>query len=392
MTDHMKPLLKWPGGKGGEIPQIERFIPGFDRYVEPFAGGGALYFYLNPARALINDRSQYLMDFYGLVRRQDPVFLAQLHAYNAAFTALRRACWANQDRLMAMFRLYEVALGEALDIKDANIHERLCLSVIGQAAVDEHTGADLLEGIVSDREAYRKTICDFAGQKMRRTVANHKKTPMSGQDIQDNLVTGFLGGFYLYFREVFNRIAAGKQHAGAAERTANFVFVREYCYGSMFRYNAAGAFNIPYGGRSYNRKDFGSKIARFSDPRVVELLGRTELDCRDFEVVMTEAKLSERDFVFLDPPYDTEFSDYEGRDFTQKDHERLAGLLSRTRAKFLLVIKNTPFIYGLYEGSFPMYAFENRYLYNVRSRNDRQAEHLIITNCEPRGIGADAHM
>ena len=89
-----------------------------------------------------------------------------------------------------------------------------------------------------------------------------------------------------------------------------------------------------------------------------------------------------KDFVFLDPPYDTEFSDYEGKDFTREDHRRLAQALERTKAKFLLVIKNTEFIYSLYEGKFPMYAFENRYVYNVRSRNERRAEHLIITNCE----------
>ena len=95
------------------------------------------------------------------------------------------------------------------------------------------------------------------------------------------------------------------------------------------------------------------------------------------------ADLTERDFLFLDPPYDTEFSEYEGKDFTKKDHERLAAFLGRTKAKFLLVIKNTAFIYALYEGKFPMYTFENRYIYNVRSRNDRSAEHLIITNCAP---------
>ena len=34
-----KPLIKWPGGKSGEIAQIRRFVPSFDRYVEPFVGG-----------------------------------------------------------------------------------------------------------------------------------------------------------------------------------------------------------------------------------------------------------------------------------------------------------------------------------------------------------------
>ena len=85
--------------------------------------------------------------------------------------------------------------------------------------------------------------------------------------------------------------------------------------------------------------------------------------------------------MFLDPPYDTEFSDYEGNQFRQEDQVRLARCLARTKAQFLLVIKNTDFIYELYEPlKFRMLSFENRYIYNVRSRNERMVQHLIITN------------
>jgi DNA adenine methylase len=84
--------------------------------------------------------------------------------------------------------------------------------------------------------------------------------------------------------------------------------------------------------------------------------------------------------MFLDPPYDSEFSDYEGKSFTRRDQERLAEALKRTRAKFILVIKNTDFIYGLYEKDFSIFTFDKQYTYNVRSRNERASEHLIITN------------
>lgn len=32
----MKPLIKWPGGKGREIKNFEELIPKFDKYIEPF--------------------------------------------------------------------------------------------------------------------------------------------------------------------------------------------------------------------------------------------------------------------------------------------------------------------------------------------------------------------
>ena len=61
----MKPLVKYRGGKSKEIPHIEKHIPDFNgRYIEPFFGGGALFFHLKPKKAIINDINSKLMDFY----------------------------------------------------------------------------------------------------------------------------------------------------------------------------------------------------------------------------------------------------------------------------------------------------------------------------------------
>lgn len=52
----MKPILKYRGGKSNEIKFILPHIPkDYETYVEPFVGGGALYFYLEPNKAVIND-------------------------------------------------------------------------------------------------------------------------------------------------------------------------------------------------------------------------------------------------------------------------------------------------------------------------------------------------
>ena len=61
----MKPLVKYRGGKSKEIPHIEKHIPDFNgRYIEPFFGGGALFFHLEPKKAIINDINSKLMEFY----------------------------------------------------------------------------------------------------------------------------------------------------------------------------------------------------------------------------------------------------------------------------------------------------------------------------------------
>lgn len=61
----MKPLVKYRGGKSKEIAFFETYIPEFKgRYIEPFLGGGALYFYLEPKKAILNDINLKLIDFY----------------------------------------------------------------------------------------------------------------------------------------------------------------------------------------------------------------------------------------------------------------------------------------------------------------------------------------
>ena len=61
----MKPLVKYRGGKSKEIPHLIKHIPQYSgRYIEPFFGGGALFFHLEPKRAIINDINSKLISFY----------------------------------------------------------------------------------------------------------------------------------------------------------------------------------------------------------------------------------------------------------------------------------------------------------------------------------------
>ena len=61
----MKPVIKYRGGKSKEIDNLLPFFPKeYDTYLEPFFGGGALFFYLEPKKAIINDINTKLMGFY----------------------------------------------------------------------------------------------------------------------------------------------------------------------------------------------------------------------------------------------------------------------------------------------------------------------------------------
>lgn len=65
------PLLKWPGGKRALLPHILPLIPNdVNSYYEPFLGGGALYFALQPPDSFLSDTNPDLINCYLQVRKR----------------------------------------------------------------------------------------------------------------------------------------------------------------------------------------------------------------------------------------------------------------------------------------------------------------------------------
>lgn len=87
----MKPLVKYRGGKSKEIPHLEKHIPEFDgRYIEPFFGGGAMFFYLEPKKAIINDINSKLMAFYKGVKSDFEILQKELSEIEKIYRINRR--------------------------------------------------------------------------------------------------------------------------------------------------------------------------------------------------------------------------------------------------------------------------------------------------------------
>lgn len=67
----VRPFLKWAGGKRQLLPEIVKYLPqqiNKHTYYEPFIGGGALLFELQPPKAIINDRNKELINCYEAIR------------------------------------------------------------------------------------------------------------------------------------------------------------------------------------------------------------------------------------------------------------------------------------------------------------------------------------
>ena len=76
---HAAPVVKWVGGKRQLLPQILPLIPKrMTAYCEPFLGGGAVLFALQPKRALVNDLNQDLITVYRVIKEDADALIEHL--------------------------------------------------------------------------------------------------------------------------------------------------------------------------------------------------------------------------------------------------------------------------------------------------------------------------
>jgi len=90
----IRPFLRWAGSKRKLLRHLIPFVPkNFNKYFEPFLGGGSMFFYLGPKRAEISDASLPLIETYRAVAKS-PLemlkFLRPLKPSKANFIRLRQ--------------------------------------------------------------------------------------------------------------------------------------------------------------------------------------------------------------------------------------------------------------------------------------------------------------
>ena len=77
----VSPILKWVGGKRQLLDSIEPLIPKCSTYYEPFLGGGAVLFCRQPAKAVINDSNQELMNVYLTIKEEPEALISKLEEH-----------------------------------------------------------------------------------------------------------------------------------------------------------------------------------------------------------------------------------------------------------------------------------------------------------------------
>ncbi len=369
------PLLKYPGGKNSELENIFKFAPKeINNYIEPFVGGGAVYFATKSKRYFINDISQELMLLYKYVKEENEDFFKQIETIDNNWNLLKEI---SENIFLKLKEIFLEHKKMSLNIQGVEEKVNILINDLNGSFNEQMFE---LESIKSN--VFKKYLIKSISNKIIRMKSNEikKEIELDEKSLKDNFESAIKAAYYMHFRELYNSPLIHK--VNAIKRTAIFFFIREYCYSSMFRFNRNNEFNVPYGGISYNKKSLTGKINYFKSKILLEKLSNTELGNKDFYDFVQDIKISEKDFMFLDPPYDTVFSEYDRNKFDKNDQQRLADYLkNKCKCKFMLVIKKTDYIEQLYKDSdFNIIEVQKNYLVSFKNRNKKDVVHLIIRN------------
>lgn len=241
MGTEAKPFLKWAGGKGQLLSQLEQHLPDDLKekeftYFEPFVGGGAMLFYMlqrfpNIKRAVINDINSYLITAYRVIR-------------------------------------------------DSSI--------------------ELIERLAELEKCYYDLNEDEA-----------KKS------------------FFLEARTIFN-----ENNLDEIDRTKYLIFLNRTCFNGLYRVNAKGKFNVPFG--RYLHPTICNKDVLKADR---QLLNQVEVVILNGDYEQTSKYLSDGlNFFYFDPPYrpldsTSSFNSYAKEEFNDVEQIRLRDFCAKLNQK-----------------------------------------------------------
>lgn len=271
-----KPFVKWAGGKRSIIDKLLSLSPvEYNTYYEPFVGGGAMLYELQPKKAIINDYNTELMNVYECIKDE---------------TKFANMC------------------------SELNKHE------------------------TNHSEEYYYQIRDLDKDKKK-----------------------------------FNKLADYK-------RAARTIYLNKACFNGLYRVNSKNEFNVPSGKKNkvntYDGPNLGiiHCLLNFCD---IKLLST------DFEEAVKSAKKG--DFVYFDPPYDSDtstFNSYTENGFGKEEQKRLSEVfkdLDKRGCYVMLSNYNTSLIKELYKGFNFNYVSAPRNI-GASAKNRGKVEEVIITN------------
>ncbi len=138
-------------------------------------------------------------------------------------------------------------------------------------------------------------------------------------------------------RSKFNTLCANRQY-WTREGALLFYYLNRTCFNGLCRFNKNGEFNTPFG--RYSEVNFKYDFSQYKSA-----LEGWELYSGDFESL----PVAQDDWIYSDPPYDVEFTQFAPKDFTWEDQERLVKWLAKHPGPVIASNSYTARIVDLYK-------------------------------------------
>jgi DNA adenine methylase len=205
------------------------------------------------------------------------------------------------------------------------------------------------------------------------------------RDRVEEVISELTSGKYVNNKEVYYRIRA-EEPTDSVLRAARFVYLNRTCYNGLYRVNAAGKFNVPFG-RYVNPKITDAENLR----AVSDAFKTAEIITGDFEVAVASAKAG--DFIYFDPPYaplsnTANFTTYTRTGFDFEEQKRLARIFAELDERGCYVLESnsaTAKIRDLYSEHHVVEVFAARAISSDSSTRGKIPE-LLIRNYQPTQV------
>ena len=354
----LQPLIKWLGGKNREYKNFYSYFPNklknFNYIIEPFAGSISTSLNIfnnienNEFKFIFNDLDENLIKFYNFIKNQNSIFYENVMNYHKQrmlfkkkYNEIKNLKEFDKKKLMDITLLFKEKKYIFFKFLEENI---------------KHYKIDIEPKLYIEKYGeilYFKSLYEYA-----RYVMNDNKN-------------NYISEFYI----------------------ASWYYVKEFAFSGTVRYNSKGKFNVPYGGKGYNKKDFVKKVKNAYESKIYShFFEKTEFYNLDFQKffqkLLKNIEKNKKYFIFLDPPYDTKFKNYLNNTIFEEEQQIiLANILKNIKKNyqniyFMLIINESELINKLYKNNFYILnKYNKKYAVNFKNCNNRKLfDHLIITN------------
>ena len=256
-----RPFLKWVGGKRSILPELLKRMPkNYKAYHEPFLGGGALFFSLQPKRAFLSDVNGHLITAYTAVRDTPEAAIGnyanhfkrhtreyyykareQLHTEKDTVKCAALFMYLNRTCFNGLYRenksgLFNVPLGTGTGVIDEE-NMRNCSKVLKQAAIACH---DFKQAKISRGDfyyldpPYHKTFSTYDasgfGENEHTELAEfcHAVDRNGGYFMLSNSDTPFVRKLYNGYHIEVVRASRSVSCKGNGRGRANELLIRNY--------------------------------------------------------------------------------------------------------------------------------------------------------------------